>query len=193
MPLSSPAERKPIHNRTITCNGYRREDGLWDIEGRLVDTKSYAFANAWRTEIPAGEALHEMLVRITVDDSLTVVAIECSTDNSPFSMCGEILPNFQRLVGQKIGPGWHRRIKALVGGAEGCTHHAELIGVLATVAFQTLWPILGAQRDSDAARSKGLLIDSCHVWAEGGAIASQLDANPHKPVGALEGPGDNTN
>ena len=56
--------------------------------------------------------------------------------------CGAILPNFQRIVGQKIGPGWSRRVKALVGGAEGCAHHVEMLGLMATVAFQTMGPLL---------------------------------------------------
>ena len=42
MPLSAPAPRHFMHNRAIECRGYQREDGLWDIEGHLVDTKTYA-------------------------------------------------------------------------------------------------------------------------------------------------------
>ena len=39
MPLSPAAPREHIHTRTVTCRGYRRKDGLWDIEGHLVDVK----------------------------------------------------------------------------------------------------------------------------------------------------------
>ena len=41
MPLSTPAPRQLMHNRAIECRGYQREDGRWDIEGHLVDTKTY--------------------------------------------------------------------------------------------------------------------------------------------------------
>ena len=41
MPLSTSAPRQLMHNRAIECRGYQREDGLWDIEGHLVDTKTY--------------------------------------------------------------------------------------------------------------------------------------------------------
>ncbi|MBT8434953.1 MAG: DUF2889 domain-containing protein, partial [Gammaproteobacteria bacterium] len=34
MPLTKPVKRKLAHTRVVTCQGYRREDGLWDIEGR---------------------------------------------------------------------------------------------------------------------------------------------------------------
>ena len=39
MPLCNPVSRKLAHTRVVTCHGYRRDDDLWDIEGRIVDTK----------------------------------------------------------------------------------------------------------------------------------------------------------
>jgi len=92
----------------------------YGIEGRLVDTKSYPFANTWRTRVEPGDALHEMLMRLTLDETYTVVAVEASTDASPHACLRRDLPNFQRIVGQKIGPGWNKQVKQLVGGAEGC-------------------------------------------------------------------------
>ena len=43
MPLGTATDRELVHGRTIICQGYRRADGLWDIEGHLVDTKAYSF------------------------------------------------------------------------------------------------------------------------------------------------------
>ena len=54
MPLPRPARRELIHQRDIRCRGYQREDGLWDIEGELIDTKTYSFANRDREGIVAG-------------------------------------------------------------------------------------------------------------------------------------------
>ena len=45
MPLSQPAERELTHTRVVTCRGFQRSDGLFDIEGRIVDTKPYRFRN----------------------------------------------------------------------------------------------------------------------------------------------------
>ena len=36
MPLPESALREQLHTRRIECRGYRREDGLWDIEGTLI-------------------------------------------------------------------------------------------------------------------------------------------------------------
>jgi hypothetical protein len=188
MPLSPPAPRAPIHKRAITCEGFRREDGLWDIEARLVDTKSYPFANTWRTRVMPGEPLHEMLVRLTLDESYTVVAVECATEHAPHGTCGAILPNFQRIVGQRVGGGWTKRVKALVGGAEGCAHHVELFGLLGTVAFQTMGPLLAQEKaKSDNGKVPAdvskFLINSCHIWAEDGEWARQFKEDPHGTLG----------
>ena len=74
MPLSNAAPRKHIHTRKIDCRGYRRDDGLWDIEGTLVDTKTYSFGNEDRAGIAAGEPFHEMHIRLTIDDDMEVLA-----------------------------------------------------------------------------------------------------------------------
>ena len=53
MPLSNPAPRKPMHTRTVECRGYLRDDGRWDIEGHLIDTKPFDIPNEDRGgEIP---------------------------------------------------------------------------------------------------------------------------------------------
>src|SRR3970282_2145791 len=42
MPLPNPAPRRLMHTRAIECTGYERDDGLWDIEAHLTDTKTPA-------------------------------------------------------------------------------------------------------------------------------------------------------
>ncbi len=54
MPLSEPVARKKIHRRNIDSQGFLREDGLWDIETRLIDTKSETTLALERGEIEAG-------------------------------------------------------------------------------------------------------------------------------------------
>src|SRR3546814_8029094 len=87
MPLSPPVERTCLHNRTYDFQGYQRADGLWDIEGRIVDTKNYPFANQERGEITPGEALPDMSIRLTIDGDFKVHDIEEVTDYSHFTLC----------------------------------------------------------------------------------------------------------
>jgi hypothetical protein len=68
MALSTPVPREHLHTRSVSYKGYKRDDGLWDIEGHLTDTKTYPIDNSWRNKIDVGEPLHEMLIRVTVDE-----------------------------------------------------------------------------------------------------------------------------
>ena len=90
MPLSPSEERELVHTRRLECQGYRRHDGLWDIEGSLVDTRTETMETFGRGVIPPGEHLHEMWLRMTVDSDLTVQAIEAKTVHAPYPNC----PNF---------------------------------------------------------------------------------------------------
>ena len=58
MTLSAPAPRRPLHNRTIVCEGFQREDRLFDIEARIVDTKAYAYTEPMRGHREPGDPVH---------------------------------------------------------------------------------------------------------------------------------------
>lgn len=166
MPLSPPGPREHIHSRDISLRGYRREDGLWEIEARMTDTKTYGFPNRERGSIEAGEPIHDMWIRLTVDDSLTIQSAEASTDYSPFGICGAVTPNFAGLAGLSIGPGWTREARQRVGGIHGCTHLFELLGPLATVAYQTR---VKKTDQRDPGKKPGHL-DTCHALRTDGDV-----------------------
>ncbi len=176
MPLSPPEPREHIHTRDITCTGYRREDGRWDIEGHLTDTKTYPFTNNERGEVPPGVPVHEMWIRLTVTDDMKIEAVEAATDFSPFAVCREVAPNFERLVGLKIGPGWRKRALAKVGGVEGCTHIVELLAPVATTAFQTIFPIKSREQPKSNTPSDRppRLLNTCHAFRSDGQKAKEF-------------------
>ncbi len=115
MPLSAPAARAPIHTRKVTCEGFRRTDGMWDIEGHITDVKSYPFHTEERGHMEPGDPIHQMWMRLTVDDQLTVHAVEAVTEHSPYRACPSITPRFQALVGLRVAPGWTRAVKDRLG------------------------------------------------------------------------------
>jgi len=156
--LEPTATREPLHARSIEIRGYKREDGLYDIEGHLVDTKPHDFRLAAGVR-KAGEPIHSMWLRITLDRSLTIVDAEAKMDAVPYvDYCGAIVPAYRRLVGLSIGPGYLKRVRELFAGVHGCTHVTELAAALATGAFQTL----AGQRLQDPA-DKPFQLDRCHA------------------------------
>lgn len=189
MPLSEPAARELLHARDIEIRGYCREDGLYDIEAQLTDAKSYGFSNQDRGFIEAGEKLHHMWLRLTVDDSMQIVASEAATDRAPYTICPQAAPNFARLTGLRIKPGFLREAARLVGGTAGCTHLRELLQQMATTAFQTInphkaWRGAKARGEADVRGSDeldrriaqkmlggvGSIVNSCLAYAVDGPI-----------------------
>lgn len=138
MPLSQPADRERLHTRAIEINGYRRADGCYDIEAHLTDCKTFGQTNFDRGYIEAGEPIHDMWMRLTVDDTMHIRAVEAVSDRTPYAMCPTAAPNFARLEGMQIKPGFLRDATHRVGGTVGCTHLRELLQQMATTAFQTI-------------------------------------------------------
>ena len=176
MPLSPAVAREHIHIRAIECRGYRREDGLWDIEGHMTDRKTYSFTTPERGEVSAGTPVHDMWLRLTVDDTLTVHAIEVVTDTAPYpAICPQIAPDYQAVVGLKIGSGWTRALKERLGGAKGCTHLTELLAPIATTAFQTIMPFKSRNRRPEEVPQEGMpksfaLMNTCHTFRDDGEV-----------------------
>ena len=73
MPLPTPkSPRLPKHTRSIEAQAYEREDGLWDIDARITDTKTRATALASGIR-KAGDPIHDLWLRITIDTQLNIV------------------------------------------------------------------------------------------------------------------------
>ncbi len=140
MPLTPPQPREAIHTRSIKIDGYRRADGLFDIEAHLTDIKTFGQTNYDRGYIAAGEPIHDMWLRLTIDETMLIVDVDAVSDKTPYTMCPAAAPNFSRLVGLRIKAGFLRDANHLVGGPVGCTHLREMLQQMATTAFQTINP-----------------------------------------------------
>jgi len=180
MPLPPPAARAPLHARRLTIDGYERDDGLYDIEGRIVDTKTYAYDSDWHGRVEPGTPVHDMTIRLTIDARMKIHGVETVTDRSPFPPCHEATANYDALVGLTIGPGWTRALRQRVGGTSGCTHITELLGQVATVAYQTM--VKKRQEEakkrtvdglSDQPKKRPMMIGACHSFAVDGPVVKR--------------------
>lgn len=168
---AAPVQRRPVHLRRITCQAYERDDGLFDIEGTLLDTKPTALALPER-ELAPGEPIHRMTVRIAVDRDFHIHEADARTLNAPYGVCGDIAESYRRLVGLRIQPGFTKSIKRLFGGVAGCSHITELLPPMATVAFQVLWAepdAFGAPADP-AGRRRTTPLGGCHALRLDGEV-----------------------
>jgi hypothetical protein len=166
VPLSKTVNRELVHTRVVTCQGYKREDGLWDIEGRIVDTKPYRFSNRDRGGwIEADEALHDMSVRLTINLELEVIDAEAVIDAAPYDYCKCVAPIAGNLIGLRIAHGWTNKSKAAMGRNKGCTHLSELLGPVATTAIQTIASERMGRGDPESKSKSTAFLDTCHAMA----------------------------
>ncbi|MBV9654318.1 MAG: DUF2889 domain-containing protein [Acetobacteraceae bacterium] len=174
MPLSEPAERELLHTRAIAINGYLRTDGQIDIEAHMTDVKTYPFENRDRGTVVPGEPLHGMWMRMTVDSALTITGCEARMEYTPYAICPGVAPNFERLAGLAIKPGFLREAGLRVGGAQGCTHLRELLQQMATVAFQTMHSVRRRGAASEAPpKTTRALMNTCHAYASDGPLVRE--------------------
>lgn len=173
MPLPEAAAREPIHRRVVDCQGYRREDGLWDVEGLLEDSKSYDFDNLLRGTVAAGEPVHRMRLRLTLDDDLVIRDVQAVTEAHPYQPCPEATAAYRELIGLAIRPGFRRAAMARVGGVAGCTHLTKLLEDLAVVAFQTIGPLLVSEGKVDLEQTEPRHLDRCHAMRRDGEVVRE--------------------
>ena len=163
MPLSSPAARERLHRRGVSYEGFRRDDGLFDIEAHITDHKDrdYKLAMGTRSkDIP----VHNMWARVTIDRRFEVIDIEAVTDEMPYpGQCNRIGPEYKKLIGSNLLKGFRKSIADNMGGVKGCTHLSELLGYLPTAAVQTF---AGIKNEADSVDGKKpFQLDSCHALA----------------------------
>ena len=166
MPLPDSPGRTELHIRRIEFRGFRRPDGLYDIDGHIVDTKTSPVRLEGRPiDLPAGLPIHDMWVRLVVDEDLVVHDIVAITDASPYAVCPEATAAMGVIVGQQIKAGWSNMVKSKLGGAKGCTHLMELLIPLATAAYQTMVGVRNQRPDVLNAAGRPVKIDSCYAYA----------------------------
>lgn len=165
MPLPSPVPREPLHQRNIEMRAFRRADGLYDVEGRISDTKAHTFRPMDSNKvIPPGTLLHDMWVRLTIDEDMLVHDAAAVSDVTPYNVCKEASATLAKMKGAHIRAGWSGEIKRRLGGSKSCTHLMEMLIPLGSAAYQALvlvrmnrLPVMGP----DAIPSK---INSCYAY-----------------------------
>lgn len=173
MPLPPAAASRTLqHVRQVEVQAFRRDDGLWDLDARLSDTRPYEVR--LRSGVrAAGSPIHDMLLRVTIDARLEVVGVDAAQDAVPYpGTCDTIAPDYRKLVGLNLGRDFRRQVHARLGAVRGCAHLTELAQVLPTAAIQAL----SAERGGVDTRDRGAQdsprppshLDRCHALARDG-------------------------
>jgi hypothetical protein len=182
MPLSDSAARREIHHRIIDMKAYAREDGLYDVEARLLDRKPFVFKRDSAPEpLPAGQALHDLWIRLTLDDQFVVRHIEAASDVTPYGVCKEAQSTLAVLVGERVASGWSKRVKERLRGSLSCTHLMEMLIPMATTALQGIRGLNSERNSSVDANGIPHKLDSCYAFGRHREVVQRLWPQHYSP------------
>ena len=156
----------PTHRRTITIESFDVEDGF-EIHATLKDERP------WAEGTPTVNVLHSMGLVLTIDSqSMIVTDARAEMWNFPHEECASIEPAFRALVGLSITRGYTRAVQEKLGRERGCSHLEFLARAIGPAAIQTMASSRSRIGGNPVANSNGQfgswLVNTCHLWAEGG-------------------------
>lgn len=172
MPLpTAAAERQLRHRRQVDVQVFARGQGLWEVDALLTDTKAHdtVLADATRR---AGVPIHEMLLRLVVDEQFNILEAGSETRWMPYlGVCDQHGDAYGRLVGLNLLQGFRRAVMQRLGGVQACTHLTELAQVLPTAVVQAFAGAVIDTRQGSAEGAPPFQIDRCHALRrEGEAV-----------------------
>jgi hypothetical protein len=175
MPASHPSvTRRLLHRRALDVQVFARDDGLFDVEAGLTDTKTHDVPLAG---VPrkAGDPIHQMRLLLTVDSQLSITAATSETLWMPYpGACDEHGDAYARLVGLNLMKGFRQAVQERLAGTHGCTHLTELCQVLPTAVIQAMAGSVIDTREGDAAGNPPFQLDRCHALRRDGATVAQF-------------------
>ncbi len=189
MGLPDAVTREKKHHRKIDCEGFLRSDGRWDIDVHMVDTRTYdcAYDALHRGGvIKAGEAVHDMWLRFTIDLDFLIHEVHAASDQTPFSICPRAAEAMRSLVGLRIGFGWMKQVRERIGSERSCTHLIDLLGPLAATSYQTLHAALEEREARRESREKPPIIDTCLALSSSGEVVKNRWPEFYQPPSAEE-------
>jgi Protein of unknown function (DUF2889) len=165
--------REELHHRRIDIRGFRRSDGLFEVEGQVVDRKSHDQQTMDGRNVPAGDRVHDMGVRLVFDEHMVVRDVQTFTYAAPYEACPAGGLVLQDLKGLRLASGWNKEVRDRISKSRSCTHLVELLAPLATVAFQSLSALRRTGSDALDANGRPAKIDSCYAYAADGDLVSR--------------------
>jgi hypothetical protein len=193
MTLPTAASARTLqHRRSIDIKVYARGDGLWEVDAHLTDirTREALLPSGRRA---AGEPIHEMLLRLVIDERFNIVESGAETRAMPYEgMCDNYGAAYASLLGLNLMRRFRQGVQQRLGGVLGCTHITELTQTLPTAVVQAFAGIVIDTRGEAESAKQPFQIDRCHAlradgevvrlhyprWYRQGAVSSGADTAP---------------
>ncbi|MES2484118.1 MAG: DUF2889 domain-containing protein [Pseudomonadota bacterium] len=178
--------REELHHRRIDFRGFKRSDGLLEVQAQLTDRKTHDFSPpSGGTQVAAGETIHDHGLRVVFGDDMVIREMHTAIRAYPYPECPQGGQTLQALVGLRIGAGWNAELRKRLPAGDTCTHLKEMLIPLASAAFQTVYSVRQNQvRELDES-GRPRKIDSCYAYGAGRSLVQQnwpIFFRPSKPM-----------
>ena len=143
----------------------------------MVDTRTYdcTYDEFHRDgKIKAGEPVHDMWLRFTIDLDFLIHDVQAASDQTPFSICPRAADAMRDIIGLRIGNGWIKQVRERIGTDKSCTHLMDLLGQLAATAYQTLHESIEEREAQQKERQKPPILDTCLALSSSGDVVMNL-------------------
>ncbi len=172
LPPAAP-QRQLKHRRQIDVQVFARGNGLWEVDALLIDTKT-RIARMAEGPRAAGTPIHEMMLRLVVNEQLDILEAGSETRWMPYTgTCDQHGDAYGSLVGLNLLHDFRKRLREKLGGIKGCTHLTEMAQVLPTAVVQAFaGEVIDTRGDTDGA-SRPFQIDRCHALRSDGEAVRQ--------------------
>lgn len=162
LPAAAP-ERQLKHTRRIDVQVFARGNGLWEVDAVITDVKTRDTELASRVR-PAGDPIHDMLLRLVVDEQFNVLEAGSQTRSMPYpGACDDHGDAYAALVGLNLLRGFRYAVHERLGGIAGCTHLTELTQVLPTAVVQAFAGDVIDTRGTGLDDKQPFQLDRCHA------------------------------
>ncbi len=172
------------HRRSIEVEVFARGDGLWEVDAHISDVKTRDFKLAGGVR-PAGQPIHDMLLRVVIDDQFNVLESGAETRWMPYTgLCDQHGDAYGHLVGLNLLKGFYANVKSRLGGTRGCTHLTELTQVLPTAVVQAFaGEVTDIREDGDDSETPPFQLNRCHALRDDAPAVRLHYPRWHKPRG----------
>jgi hypothetical protein len=182
LPTAAP-ERQLKHSRHIDVQIYARGGGLWEVDAVVSDVKTRD-THLVSSVRHAGEPIHDMLLRLVIDEDFNVLEAGSETRAMPYAdACDQHGDAYGQLVGLNLLRGFRFAVAERLGGVNGCTHLTELTQVLPTAVVQAFAGDVINTRGEDGPDAKQpFQLDRCHALRTDGNTVRTYYPRWYKPA-----------
>ena len=169
----------PFHSRSIEMKSYALDDDCILVEGWLREDRFQPVYALTGEKIEPGP-VHHMAIRLKLGGAPpTILDAEAEMVHVPLQFCRGTLETINNVIGLEIRAGFKKKVRAMMGGEQGCVHLTHLLTVMSQAAFQGYVAHKRKSRQPlpaslEAVEGLDALLGSCRAWRRGGPKVTRL-------------------